>query len=176
MSKIIIESGMTFGPYPDDDCFELERSAIYRRIQQGVMMAEFALIKSQPNEPSHIWLVEAKSSAPHPGNQPRFDEYVDEVKQKLVNALHLVLAARLNRHREAANDLPAGFNALSLQEGFKLVLVIKDYQEAWLTPLQEALNTTFITLRKTFGLMPNSIAVINDQMARSYGLIVPPLQ
>ncbi|WP_157314084.1 hypothetical protein [Chitinibacter sp. GC72] len=171
MTKTIIESGMNFGPYPDDDCFELEKSAIYLRIQQGVMMAEFALIRHSPNKPSVIWLVEAKRSSPRPGDQVKFDNFIDEIRQKLTNALHMVIAARLNRHPEAAGDLPLGFNALNLQEEFKLVLVINGHQMAWLPPLQDALRAALSTLCKTFGLKPTSVAVINDQLAQSHGLI-----
>ena len=39
----IIESGMTFGPYADEHCFHIEESATYKKIQDGVRMAEFLL-------------------------------------------------------------------------------------------------------------------------------------
>lgn len=171
MSKTITESGMTFGPYPDEDCFELEQSIIYKRVQQGVMMAEFALIRHSEGKPSAIWLVEAKSSAPRRENQPRFDQYIDEIRQKLTNALHLIIAARLTRHPAGIAALPAGFQVLTLQNEFKLVLVINNFQDAWLPPLQDALSKAFTVLCKTFALKPTSVAVINDQMARAYRLI-----
>ncbi|MEJ2795013.1 hypothetical protein WAE56_16535 [Iodobacter sp. LRB] len=171
MSKTIIESGMSFGPYSVDDCFELEKSAIYQRIQKQVMMAEFALIRQKEGQPRVIWLVEAKSSSPRPETQPGFDAFIDEIRQKLSNALHLVLSAKLNRHRESVTDLPNGFKSLTLQEDFKLVLVINNHRSEWLPPLQDALNSVLRTLVSTLGLRPNSVAVINDVMARSYGLI-----
>jgi hypothetical protein len=37
----IVESGMTFGPYPDGRCFYIEKSNTYADIQQGVQMAEY---------------------------------------------------------------------------------------------------------------------------------------
>jgi len=171
MSKTIIESGMQFGPYPNDDCFELEKSALCLNIQPGVKMAEFALIRYQASKQPDIWLIEAKSSAPQAATKPDFDKYIDEIKQKLSNALHLVLAARLNRHPNGIAALPAGFQVLTLQNGFKLVLVINNFQDAWLPPLQDALRKALIVLCKTFGLRPTSVAVINNHMARRYKLI-----
>lgn len=171
MSKTIIESGMSFGPYSVDDCFELEKSAIYQRIQKQVMMAEFALIRQKEGQPCVIWLVEAKSSSPRPVTQPGFDAFIDEIRQKLSNALHLVLSAKLDRHPESASDLPDGFKLLTLQEDFKFVLVINGHRQEWLQPLKDALDLALKILIKTFGLKPNSVAVINDEMARSYGLI-----
>lgn len=171
MTKTINESGMSFGPYPDDDCFEIEKSAIYHRIQDGVMMAEFALIRRPNLKPATIWLVEAKSSSPKPATQPDFNKFIEEIRQKLSNALQALVAARLGRHAEAEIELPAGFKALSLQEDWKLVLVIRGHQEAWLPPVNDALRTALHTLVKTFGLGPMCIAVLNDEMARNKKLI-----
>lgn len=172
MSKTINESGMSFGPYPDDDCFEIESSALYRRIEDGVKMVEFALVRRPVGKPVSVWLVEAKRSSPRPETQPDFEHFVDEIRQKLSNGLQTLFAARLKRHPEASTELPAGFRALSLKEEMRLVLVINGHQEAWLIPIQEALRLALQTVIKTFGLGPMSVAVLNDEMARSKGLIV----
>jgi hypothetical protein len=171
MSKTINESDMSFGPYEDDDCFEIESSALYRRIKDGVKMVEFALVRRPVGKPVSVWLVEAKKSSPRPETQPDFDHFVDEIRQKLSNGLQTVLAACLERHPEASTELPAGFLALSLKEKMCLVLVINGHQEAWLVPIQDALRLALQTVIKTFGLEPMSVAVLNDEMARSRGLI-----
>ena len=44
---IIDESGMIFGPYPEGHCFYIEKSETYRKIQDGVKIAEFLLLHSQ---------------------------------------------------------------------------------------------------------------------------------
>ena len=67
----ITESDMHFGPFERDQCFHIEGSKVYRDIQDGVKMAEFLLLRandSTSNNNSAIWIVEAKSSAPHPVN------------------------------------------------------------------------------------------------------------
>lgn len=171
MSKTINESGMSFGPYADNDCFEIESSALYRRIEVGVKMVEFALIRRSAAKPVSVWLVEAKKSSPRPETQPDFDSFVDEIRQKLCNGLQTLFAARLERHPEASTELPLGFRALSLKEEVRLVLVINGHQDAWLVPIQEALSLALKTVIQTFGLGPTSVIVLNDEMARSKGLI-----
>ena len=46
----IIESGMTFGPYPDGHCFYIEESESYKSIKaDGVKIAEFLLLQFKGN-------------------------------------------------------------------------------------------------------------------------------
>lgn len=54
----IVESGMTFGPFPEGTCFYIEKSACYSEIQNGVPMVEFLLLREQKQGPT-IWIVEA---------------------------------------------------------------------------------------------------------------------
>lgn len=51
----IIESGMTFGPYPAGQCFYIEKSACYEKVEEGVQMAEFLLLKQQQQGPT-VWV------------------------------------------------------------------------------------------------------------------------
>ena len=46
-SEPFIESGMTFGPFPDGSCFPIEQSASYKAIESGVKMAEFLLLRQE---------------------------------------------------------------------------------------------------------------------------------
>jgi len=179
----INESDMTFGPFAKQDCFYLEKSAIYQQIQQDVKMAEFLLLRTkatgpstvwviEANDPSTVWVIEAKSSAPAPNNQERFDEYLDEIREKLTNALMLGVATCLHRHPNADLELPDSFKTLNLTAiHFKLVLVIKGFKDEWLVPLQEALSKKLRTTVKIWALSPNAVTVINDTMARKHGLI-----
>ena len=81
----IIESGMTFGPYPEGHCFYIEKSETYQKIKEGVKIAEFLLLHSQDD--SIVWIVEAKQSSPRPETQPNFDDFLLEIQEKLTNAL-----------------------------------------------------------------------------------------
>ena len=93
-TQAIIESGMTFGPYPIGQCFYIEKSACYKKVQEGVQMAEFLLLKQQEKGPA-VWVVEAKTSSPKAETQPNFAQFIDEIRTKLTNGFLLAVAARL---------------------------------------------------------------------------------
>lgn len=170
----IVESGMTFGPYADGRCFYIEKSNTYADIQQGVQMAEFLLLRIDNGKPPVLWVVEAKSSTPRPETQPNFDEFIAEIREKLVNAFSLGWASCLKRHQQAAAELPDPFKALDLSRaGVRFVLVINGHQEAWLPPIQEALKKALHSTVKTWCFAPTSVAVINEELARQHGLILP---
>lgn len=172
-TEAIIESGMTFGPYPAGQCFYIEKSACYENVQEGVQMAEFLLLKQQQQGPT-VWVVEAKSSSPRPGTQPNFAEFIDEIRTKLTNGFLLAIAARLQRHPAAENELPDAFKTLDLKgRGFRFVLVINGHKQEWLEPLQSALAQALKPVVKTWGLPAASVAVLNHDLAQQHGLILP---
>lgn len=170
-TEAIIESGMTFGPYPAGQCFYIEKSACYEKVQEGVQMAEFLLLKEQQQGPT-VWVVEAKSSSPRPETQPNFAAFIDEIRTKLTNGFLLAVAARLQRHPVAEDELPAAFKTLDLKaQGFRFVLVINGHKQEWLAPLQSALSLALKPVVKTWALPAISVAVLNHEMAVRYGLI-----
>ena len=172
-TRPIVESGMTFGPYPKGLCFYIEKSQCYTAIQENVQMAEFLLLRTSNDSPV-IWVVEAKSSTPRPETQPNFDDFIAEIREKLVNALSLGWASCLKRHQEAEAELPERFKALNLSEvDVKFVLVINGHQEGWLPPLQEALGNALRSTIKCWAFAPTAVVVINDALAQQYGLILP---
>lgn len=168
----IIESGMTFGPYPEGHCFYIEKSETYKHSQQGVQMAEFLLLRRRPQSPPVVWIVEAKSSTPRPETQPNFDQFIDDIREKLINAFSMGMATCLRRHVKTREELPDPFRMLNLEIAeFRFVLVIKGHKEAWLSPIQEALNKALHATIQTWALRPFSVVVINDDLAKSHGLI-----
>jgi len=171
-AELFVESGMTFGPFSEGHCFPVEQSATYRKIEAGIKIAEFLLLRTPQGKPPVIWVVEAKSSSPRPETQPGFDEFIDEIRLKLTNALSLWLAARLGRHQQAEAELSEPFTQVALDEvDFRLVLVINGHRDAWLPPLNEALSQALHPVVKTWALSPTAVTVINDEMARDHGLI-----
>ena len=85
----IAESGMTFGPFADTHCFQIENSLLHNSAQPGVQIAEFLLIQNgQENQPPQVWIVEAKSSTPNPGSPlpgaaETFSGFIAEIRDKL---------------------------------------------------------------------------------------------
>lgn len=169
----IIESGMTFGPYAAGTCFYIEKSNCYNRVQDGVQIAEFLLLRQRENQSPMILVVEAKSSSPNPETQPNFAKFIDEIRAKLTNGFLLGVAARLQRHPAAANELPDSFKTLDLQLlEFRFVLVINGHKKEWLVPLQEALSLELKSVIKTWALKPTAVAVLNHESAQQHGLIL----
>ena len=173
-SVTIEESGMTFGPFPEDDCLHLEQNAIYERIRQGVKIAEMAVARPARGGRA-LWLIEAKSSSPRPGageQASRFNAFIDEIRDKLGNALTLFIAIALARHGDPGAILPQGLAGLPLgQLDIRLILVVKGHRDDWCVPLQDALRGALQPLVKTFAIRPDAVAVVNDTTAREYGLI-----
>lgn len=170
-----IESGMTFGPYPEDHCFRVEESETYHAIQYRVQMAEFFLLRPQENASHFVWIVEAKQSSPRPETQPNFNEFIGEIRDKLANALAVGVASILQRHPVAATELPVLFKSLDLRTAkFRLVLIINGHQKKWLPPLQDALRSALHATAQTWALDPNAVVVINHEDAKRFGLISAP--
>ena len=136
-------------------------------------MAEFLLLRQQQEGPT-VWIVEAKSSSPRPETQPNFSEFIDEIRSKLTHGLLLALAARLQRHPAAADELPDSFRTLDLKtQGFRFVLVINGHKQEWLAPLQSELSLVLKPIVKTWALPATSVVVLNHELAQKYGLILP---
>ncbi|MFC4161485.1 hypothetical protein [Chitinimonas lacunae] len=169
----IEESGMCFGPYPEELCFRIETSRVFRHIGSGVKMAEFLLLRQAKSETPSLWIIEAKSSSPRPASKQSFDEYIGEIRDKLANALTLAVSIRLGRH-QAEDELPVGFHNIDWQNiKIRLILVIRGHQDAWLPPLKDALEKALNPCIRLWGLKPPAVLVLNDQNAERQGLLKP---
>lgn len=173
MSPITIhESGLDFGPFDDHQCFPVEQSALYAGLGEGVRMVEFMLVRAGKKGVPTLLCVEAKSSAPRPETQPRFEEYFAEIRDKMLNALLLFVATRQGRHGAAAQALPSGLRMLDPGTmEFRFVLVIPRAEDAWLPPLQDKLRHVLRPVVRAFRIDPASVAVLNEKGAQSWGLI-----
>jgi len=173
-TEAIIESRMTFGPFPAGQCFYIEKSTCYEKVQEGVQMAEFLLLRDKGQLPSVVWVVEAKSSSPRQGTLPNFADFIEEIRSKLTNGFLLGVAMRLGRHLNGLTELPEPFKKLDLKtSSFRFVLVINGHKDEWLPPLQEALSLVFKPLVKSWALPPVSVVVLNEIGAQQKGLILP---
>ncbi|MDD3040643.1 hypothetical protein [Bacteroides sp.] len=170
MAVIIQESGMTFGPFANEHCFWIEKSAIYGKIQGGVKIAEFILL--QPDQNS-LFVLEAKTSSPNPQNgesRYKFEDYITEIAEKLLNALTLGVTSCLERHIDIKNEVPIGFKNLAYNSlKIILILVIKDHKQEWLSPVNDALKKKLAAAIKTW---PLNIIVLNESLARRNGLLI----
>lgn len=172
MTKIN-ESGMSFGPYPDSHVFHLEKSKSYKRVEQGVKIAEFLLLRERAGGSKPvIWVVEAKSGAPNPESREAFDSYIEEIRAKLLNAFSMGIAARLGRPGTAKDELPPALRKVNLsQAAFRLVLVVRPAKDDWLDPLTRALAKALHPTVKAWQLAAPAVLVLNESLARKRALI-----
>jgi hypothetical protein len=167
-TTVVEESGMMF-VCPDEFCFRVEKSETYKTIENGVKMADFLFLRDN----SAIWCVEAKSSAPHPANQPRFDEFISDIRDQMLNAFSLCFAMCLDRHPKS-RELPPSFRSCGLSDiKVRFVLVIARHKSEWLSPLQDILCKTLRSSPtvKTWNLGATPVVVLDSEMARQRGLI-----
>lgn len=170
-TQAIEESGMRFGPFPSDNVFYIEKSRCYQRIRTGVKMAEFLLLRNQSSGPV-VWIVEAKSSSPRPETQPDFAGFIREIEEKFTNAFMLGMAAQLKRHPDAVEELSSAFQEPDLgRQDVRFVLVIRGYEKPRLVPIREALERAMRVVVRVWKLAPSSVLVLNEDMARQYGLM-----
>ena len=173
----IIESGMTFGPYPDGHCFYIEKSPTIKKINknaqkgEGLQIAEFLLLETKNNQAT-VFIIEAKTSSPQPANQTDFDRYINEIKEKLANSLALFVALYIQRHSKSYSELSDHFRQLEISNvNFLLILVIQNSKDEWLPPLHETLRKALRLTVKIWNLTPTSVIVLNEEGARKRGLI-----
>ncbi|MFZ2727324.1 MAG: hypothetical protein WAX77_13805 [Methylococcaceae bacterium] len=177
--ELFTESGLTF-KLPKDFLFRIEKSQTFLSINQsakeneGIKTAEFLFLDIQKDS-ILIWVVEAKTGTPQPAKEKDFNEFIEDIKDKLYDSLSLFLAICLNRH---LNELPINFQQIELKKvDFKLVLLITSptYKEEWLAPINDSLNEKLYPLikkmPKLWNFSSNKIMVINPSMAKEYGLV-----
>ncbi|MEQ8187998.1 MAG: hypothetical protein ABRQ39_08515 [Candidatus Eremiobacterota bacterium] len=167
---VIPESGMTFGPFADNNVFYIEKSKIYQELQQRLPIAEFLVLMRDDS----IWIVEAKSSSPNPENkesEKKFDDFITDISDKLIDALTLAVSVIIKRHDNAINEIHQNLqNGIISGNAIKLCLIIKGHKDEWLIPIQDALNQNQ-QLYRNKKIWRFEIAVMNDEMARMAKLI-----
>ena len=210
----IIESDMTFGPFPD--CFYIEKSQTYEQIKSGkrrqdelgVKTVELILLRpDSTTNKTAIWMIEAKKTSPNPKTHGDLEKHMSKVKEvlnsnleysdaqiedvcvkltphpfniyvggicnKFVDALTLFIAIYLDRHSNKHSELSDNFKRIDLANvRFVFVLVIKNSEEEWLIPIQEALNKALLPTIKTWNLLSPNTLVLNEDMARQKKLII----
>jgi hypothetical protein len=123
----ILESGMRFGLYPEGHCFHIEKSDLYQKNREDVKIAEFLLYRGIKNDQPIVWIIEAKSSSPKVGNQPNFDNFIQEIQEKFFNTLLLYISIKLKRH-EIPNQLSNVFQDIDIKKtDFCFILIIKGH-------------------------------------------------
>ena len=169
MKKIVIdESNMRFGPYNEEDIFQIEKSSLYAELSDKVKITEFILVKTSQK----INIIEAKSSSPQPEKKVDYKTFIREIYEKFVNTFSLTLALVLKRFPSEYETLPGNLKNIDVSKVKCIfILVIHGHEEKWLPPIQDSLNQLLYPFLKTWALDSASVIVMNDEIARRKKLI-----
>ena len=157
----IQESGMTFGPFQEDQIYWIEKASAYKSLGQGIKSVEFVYKKNADK----LFFIEAKSSSPKKERE-NFDEYIDDISEKFIYSFNLWLTLYLQRRKD--NIAPDLLDASMKTNIFSFILVINGHKQDWLPPIKEALERKLMVERKIWN---HKVIVINDSLAKTNGLI-----
>lgn len=174
MSKSIKESGVTFGPFAEDRLFHIEKSSVYQQLGKGIKSVEFALLRNR----EVLIFLEAKTTCPNAANRDRdadakrkYEEFYDDVSQKIEDSIKLTLAALLGRF-EIKTEIGTSIQACDLSKvklKFILVITTPKATELWLPGPKAELERRLLSLRKIWKM---DVVVLNRQMAIDAGLVI----
>ena len=165
----VTESGMTFGPFEEQDLFRVEASPFVRRMN-GIKACEFVYWNAQAGR---LLFLEAKSSIPNPRKSPdEYRIYLVDILEKFDNSLQLLVAGVLRRTDELAGELGKGIAQTAWSRAAILFyLVIPDVPDEFLPGLTDTLRGIMSRQRT---LWRADIFVINKRLARKKGLLAAP--
>ncbi len=161
----ITESKMVFGPYDEEDVFEIEKSELNQMAGEGINTVEFMLVR----DISKVLFIEAKSSTPREStNKDRFDAFIAEIREKFIHSFELFQALRCRRY-ETSTQIGSNLEKMDWKQSeIKFVFVIHGHHKEWLPPIREALLKEMESFSK---IWKSDIIVLNDEMAMKRNLI-----
>lgn len=176
---VIQESGMLFGEYAEESVYQIEKDPLYQRLNRhGIRCCEFLLKRG-----SRLYFVEAKTTCPgqretqnpeektEEEREEDYPRYIHDIVTKMRHSLSLYASALLARQENSAIPAPLRSPDLSGKD-IRLVLVVKNAEEAWLIPLQDKLRKELKQELRIWNV--NDIFVINEDRARRKGFLLPP--
>lgn len=160
-----VESGMTFS-FADSDVFQIEKSPTYLDLQNGIKVCECIAADSAK---AQIFLIEAKSSFSNPQNNlEHFSSNVSDITEKFINSLLLYYGLLLKRPYKTFSELPENLELtkfFSKQHKIIPVLIINNFEKAWLPPVKEALNNKIKQFSFSKILLLEDTQVLTKEMA-----------
>ena len=172
MAITIEESEMRFGEFPPEMLFHIEKCPQYqgKLMEHGVKSCEFILKRGDA-----LLFVEAKKSCPNQitaespqDKKEKYEEYIDDITGKMRHSLATYASILLKRQKQ--DQVPEVMKSpdLSGQE-LKLVLVVKNAEKEWLTPLQDKLQQEMKSELRIWNC--SQFFVINEETARRKHLV-----
>ncbi|MFK1116863.1 hypothetical protein ACIUXG_29495 [Pseudomonas aeruginosa] len=158
---------MTFGPFPSNCFFKIEKSKAVDSLGDGIKRVEFILARPQDEGEFGIWFIEAKSSIP-----VDHKDFFLNIREKLIHSITVWAMGVSNRHINVRNEIPEGlidFSMLACEFYFILIVpgVPKDHQAQLTHKLRQVLQADLAI----WGVPSKNVWFWGDDIARNNGLI-----
>ncbi|KFL34034.1 MULTISPECIES: hypothetical protein [unclassified Sulfurospirillum] len=161
----IVESGVTFGAFKQDNVFLIEKVLTDLDYGDGINKVEF-ILKHKTGTSSVIFL-EAKSSIPKES-----DGFFEEIRRKMIHSLTLWVSTICGRHSSLKNSLAKNLKSKEdLLLPIKLILVIPKLPDELLEQISQKFKKSLEIERKIWDINYSHIMVLNESRARKYKLI-----
>lgn len=162
-----VESFMKFS-FSDDDMFRIEEDELVKGTE-GIKACECVVLVSE-----NVAFIEAKASAPNPGNSIPFSEFISDIKQKFAQSLQLFTEMKTKVHGEAAFlRLPINLQTeTTTSDTYRIYLIVHGHRADWLIGLLDALKDAMREVVKQWNLRDSNIKVFNEEIALENKLIV----
>ena len=161
-----IESFMKFS-FADDDVFRIEKDELVCGCS-GLKACECVVLISP-----RIAFIEAKPSTPNPNSGERFNEFIDDIKQKSTDSLNLFEGIKTGHlGEEALMRLPLNLrNAEIHTNDYLIYLIVHGHRLDWLSGLQDALREAMRDVIKEWNLRDSNVKALNEEIAKELHLI-----
>lgn len=161
-----IESFMKFS-FADDDVFRIEKDELVCGCS-GLKACECVVLISP-----RIAFIETKSSTPNPNSGERFNEFIDDIKQKFTDSLNLFEGIKTGHlGEEALMRLPLNLrNAEIHTNDYLIYLIVHGHRLDWLPGLQDALREALRNVIKEWNLRDSNVKALNEEIAKELHLI-----
>lgn len=161
-----IESFMKFS-FADDDVFRIEKDELVCGCS-GLKACECVVLISP-----RIAFIEAKPSTPNPNSGERFNEFIDDIKQKSTDSLNLFEGIKTGHlGEEALMRLPLNLrNAEIHTNDYLIYLIVHGHRLDWLSGLQDALREALRDVIKEWNLRDSNVKALNEEIAKELHLI-----
>lgn len=162
-----VESFMQFR-FCDEDIFMIEKDPLVTE-SEGVKSCECVVLISE-----RVALIEAKSSSPKSDNKEKFDDYINDIKDKFSTSLKLFSEIHDKKHgEEVFYRLPVHLQELQFkEEQYGIYLIVHGNEDSWMGGLQDALREALRDVIEQWNIDDVNVKALNHTMAKELCLIV----
>lgn len=168
----MVYSDMKFRDFGADNCYKIEESKLHKKSLKhlGYKTVEFvAYLSADTIEESSLIFVEAKTTLRPTNNMIRFDDEIEDISQKFMDALQIVCGV-WHGGRKGKEYLPANF-AHFRENGKKIVftLVVKNGEKKELLTVADAIYKKLLKERRLWRF---DVKVLNEELAQKENLVL----